>query len=471
MGMKLPAVALLLSLLFPLAPDASAAEPAYTGFPKLAKLARIVPKMNLAYAPAAEVPLVVHADAEGTLAQGVDAPLEDLEFRWDFGGAGEKLVNPVTGKPADLHREQTGPYAVGLYRRPGRYVVTLTVRGWTGSKYVTAKTSEVVTVGAWGGAVREFPPGDAQAVFDFLAGGDRRTAVLREGVYTLRDTARWHGGRSHRIVGVPGRTVLRAEGEKFAESQRMWEANAGGEGDIVDRVFQGVTFDADGKAFFPVFIYKSPEGGSVLRHLYFIDCSFAGGGQVCVQPMEAGSYAGFFNCVYDGGGRESASAFYVNSGPGFAFVGGAVKNVKVKNVLKDHCLYPNIRGKGVFRWASLEGDVGFGINLNGPADERGMAAYSGFVIDSNLFRTMHGIDLGNANNDIKAGRLEGVIIQNNRFELPEGRMQPGVGVSPIVCERPVIRFNHFARVAQEVYDYSGRNKALELKAYGNRGRE
>ena len=232
-----------------------------------------------------------------------------------------------------------------------------------------------------------------------------------------------------------------------------------------------MTFDDSGKAFFPVFIYHSPDGTSKLRYLSFIDCSFRGGGQVCVQPQEAGSQVGFFNCDYDGGGREGASAFYVNTGPGFAFVGGGVRNVKVKNVLKDHCMYPNVRGKGVFRWLTLEGDVGFGINLNGPTDEKGMGAYSGFVIDSNRFRTMHGIDLGNANNDIKAGRLEGVIVQGNRFELPEGRMQPGIAVAPVVCERPVIRFNYFATVAQEVYDYSGRNKGLEPKAYGNRGRE
>ena len=163
---------------------ALAAEPVYMGHPTLPKLARIVPKINLHYAEAAEVPVVVHADAEGTVAEGVEAPLEDLEFRWDFGGAVEKVVNPVSGKPVDLNKEQVGPYAAGLYRRPGRYVVTLTVRGRTGSKYVTGKVTEVVVVGAWNGAVREFPPGDAQPVFDFLAGGDRRTAVLREGVYT-----------------------------------------------------------------------------------------------------------------------------------------------------------------------------------------------------------------------------------------------------------------------------------------------
>lgn len=62
----------------------------------------------------------------------------DLEYTWDFGDATSPLevVDPTTESIVDA-TSQNGPEACYIYTTPGNYTITLTVRGWDGSSYVT----------------------------------------------------------------------------------------------------------------------------------------------------------------------------------------------------------------------------------------------------------------------------------------------------------------------------------------------
>ena len=127
----------------------------YGGFPLIPNLATITPRIT-ASRLSGEEPLSVQVRAHATTATFSDGgaafealanrafePYLDLEFSWNFGdpGGAETFTHPVYGVTMDANTDQPGPEAAYLYRTPGTYAITLTVRAWTGSAYVTASTT------------------------------------------------------------------------------------------------------------------------------------------------------------------------------------------------------------------------------------------------------------------------------------------------------------------------------------------
>jgi PKD repeat protein len=84
-------------------------------------------------------PLAVFFDATATEAEGVDRPLHELHFGWDFGDAGAPDWS-TTGRSANA---AVGGVGAHVYETPGEYTVTLTVRDGSGGVETAQVTIEV----------------------------------------------------------------------------------------------------------------------------------------------------------------------------------------------------------------------------------------------------------------------------------------------------------------------------------------
>ncbi|WP_199756784.1 S8 family serine peptidase [Tautonia sociabilis] len=133
---------------------------AFGGRPAVPGLTEITPRITITRTEGFE-PLIVQVSAALTTTDAGDA-YTDLEYSWDFGDpfGREELVNPVTGALVNANSDQTGPEASYVYRSPGTYTITLTVRGKDDQgRIITASThsllrpslQEVKVVNAAGG--------------------------------------------------------------------------------------------------------------------------------------------------------------------------------------------------------------------------------------------------------------------------------------------------------------------------------
>jgi hypothetical protein len=136
-------------------------ERPYGGLPTIPGLEVIhVPQVAVTRLSGVE-PLAVQVHAAGTRAGFSDGgasfkarygrefdAYSDLEFFWDFGDkdGAEKLTNPATGAPVDANTDQVGPHAAYVYRKPGRYIITLQVRGKNEGGFHVENSSSVLKV-------------------------------------------------------------------------------------------------------------------------------------------------------------------------------------------------------------------------------------------------------------------------------------------------------------------------------------
>ena len=144
-------------------PVAASTADDFGGRPSTPGLSTIVPRITVTRTSGI-APLVVQVSASETFADAGDA-YTDLEYQWDFGDpdGSETFNHPVTGASVVANVDQSGPEAAYVYREPGRYTITLTVRGKDehGTTF-TAMTStllepmldEIRVVGASGGTFR-----------------------------------------------------------------------------------------------------------------------------------------------------------------------------------------------------------------------------------------------------------------------------------------------------------------------------
>lgn len=102
------------------------------------------------FATSGDAPFAARVSASAITAVGTNRPYEDLEFYWDFGvdsADAEEVWDPTIGKTTRAHK-QYGPEACYLYRTPGQYTITLTVRGKSsgGAEFISETTTLDVTV-------------------------------------------------------------------------------------------------------------------------------------------------------------------------------------------------------------------------------------------------------------------------------------------------------------------------------------
>ena len=124
-------------------------RPAYHGKPAITGLTTITPKI-ICNRPASGVrPYHVMVSASETTCNAGSAYL-DLHYEWDFGDTAgtETLTNRQTGEPVNANNCQVGPEAAYLYRTPGTYTITLTVKGKDeNGTLVTASTTSIAVIG------------------------------------------------------------------------------------------------------------------------------------------------------------------------------------------------------------------------------------------------------------------------------------------------------------------------------------
>ncbi|WP_197446286.1 S8 family serine peptidase [Tautonia plasticadhaerens] len=152
----------------------------FGGRPAIPGLDRIEPRITITRTSGTE-PFVVQVSAAETTT-GAGNPFTDLEYTWDFGDPGgqELFVHPVSGALIDANTGQEGPEAAYVYRAPGSYSITLTVRGKDESgELITASTSTLMRSAEQEVRVRHASGGTFRLTASVDGGPGRTTAPIR----------------------------------------------------------------------------------------------------------------------------------------------------------------------------------------------------------------------------------------------------------------------------------------------------
>ncbi len=129
-------------------------DPSYRGRPICTGLTSISGAPQVVSA-SGTIPMVVHASLFDLVANGGEGETpydseiyEDVEARWDFDDpdSTETLPDPFGGGTILTNSEQVRPEAVHVYRVPGTYTVTCTMRAWNGTEFVAHTTTTLVRV-------------------------------------------------------------------------------------------------------------------------------------------------------------------------------------------------------------------------------------------------------------------------------------------------------------------------------------
>ena len=122
----------------------------YRGYPRFRAAPRIVPRIQVTRLEGV-TPATFHFSISDTLMPGAQLehdeavdPWRDLDVRWDFGDAActDRYHDARYGVDKNPNTDQVGPEAFHVYREPGEYTVTCTVKARTGpDQYTTASTT------------------------------------------------------------------------------------------------------------------------------------------------------------------------------------------------------------------------------------------------------------------------------------------------------------------------------------------
>lgn len=126
-------------------------RPDYAGHPKISGLTTITPKIVCSRVPSGVFPFFVQVSACETTSDAGNT-YRDLDYRWDFGDSSgtETMTDHWNGKTVNLNDSQMGPEAGYLYRNPGNYTITLTVKGKDeNGDIITASTTSLMTLGQY----------------------------------------------------------------------------------------------------------------------------------------------------------------------------------------------------------------------------------------------------------------------------------------------------------------------------------
>lgn len=169
-------------------------RPLYTGKKKITGLTTITPSIVVNRPPTGAMPFHIQVSAEGTTHDGArpENAYIDLHYEWDFGDPSgtETATDYWNGKTVNANNCQQGPEAVYLYRTPGTYTITLTVKGKdSNGDLVTASTTTMKTTASYYIYAGGGTGGTYTLTFnDGAGGGDEVTAAIPYSA-TARDIA------------------------------------------------------------------------------------------------------------------------------------------------------------------------------------------------------------------------------------------------------------------------------------------
>jgi hypothetical protein len=478
---------------------------AYGGHPTIPGLTAITPVLTLSRA-SGQAPLVVQVHSSDTTATFSDGgaaflvavgrafdPFLDLEFTWDFGDTAgtETLTHPVCGTTVNANVDQTGPEAAYVYRVAGACTITLTVRGWNGSAYVTASTTTTATCAAWTGADRYFDSAYAgengasdgtiskpYAAFADLKSwaedGSNRRAFLKRG-------SSFSTGGSNLGVGYASTIRVEAYGSGAAPILATTTGSGAvvgtghyGGGDSTDVVFSGIELRAGVSATAALWVYQGGDGDigqpyAAMRDYAFLDCAFAG--PAGVQLRGVGKVAGvgwtFWRCDF----RRDVTTATLDQGlliglnDGLAIVGGSFADETAGNIVFNHHIYPNIVDHTSFRWIDFTNCVSLNFCLNLNARSDGVNTPHVLIDGCDITRTANGIDASNANNNPAQGRFDRFLVQSSAFHVGQVGDQ-GIGLYSTCLARAVVRDSSFW--ANPSSDIVLGDAATHLAVYRNR---
>ena len=466
---RLAAVGILAALLALGAPgplQAGAAAVCYspTGFQGSAtpKVSAITPRITISRT-SGEVPFSVHVSAMSAAAAGSLFPYDELEYTWDFGdGAGAPtFVHPVTGQNVAAKSGQHGPEAAYVYSRAGTYTITLNIRSWTGSKFVTGRTSVTVKALPWAGQDRYFDPvqgkdgNDGRTVKtpwqswsrlqQWLGGGDGRRALLKRGTTMRAMASLTLGGARIRIASYGTGTVPVIEADpSFSDSSliTLWADKVS----LADHVYQDLNLDGKpaSQPSMVVYAYTSPRTNISFRNVTFLGCTLTNDkGLGLVVYTGGGIWEGMLfwgNNFSHGNSSGSGIGIYPGTARWLAVVGGAFTGGN-GDMFRDHHIYPSGIDNMLFRWIRF-GQArakNFCINTNA-AKSKG----NRFVLVDgvNCTGTMNGIDMSNSDNDSE-GRFSEVIVQSSAIHHMGSIGTQSNGLLGYSVDRYVIRDNLF----------------------------
>ncbi|MCH8013038.1 MAG: T9SS type A sorting domain-containing protein [Candidatus Marinimicrobia bacterium] len=409
-----------------------------------------------------ELPFLVYVSGMNTTATGTDFPYDELEYSWDFGDltGSEYFTHPVTGKTVNANSDQTGPEAAYHYADPGTYTITLLVRGWTGSGFISDTANIQVSVSAWSGEDRYFDPvnGDdtndglspdspwqswAELV-DWLNGGDNRKALLKRGTTMYATNTLFIETSYIRIedYDIGERPVIRANSPVRGESiLRYWGSLSE---KLDDHVYSNIVFDGNnGNSNFPVGAYAAEGQPSYIHGAALVNCKFTNDtsdGEILVQINGGGDIKDFifWNCEFDHN-SSGAQGLYAEMEQWLAIVGGTFSGGD-GHIILDHHIYANKLNNGLYRWIDFQEAISKNFCINNNTVSDGTVTKYMLVDGCDITGTNNGLDWSNVNND-SYGQFDQVIVQNNAMH--DLGTNQGLGILGNSVLRIVIRDNLF----------------------------
>lgn len=406
------------------------------------------------------MPAFVQVSASAIKATGTDWPYEDLEYSWNFGDPNGKEIftNPVTGARVNANDSQTGPEAVYVYRTPGTYKITLTIRGKNGDSYTTATVSSDFTA---------IPLNALHYYFDQVNGKDSNNGLHPkqgtgingpfQSLSKLRSllgyNRAYHLARGSQWLESLGllRSLVNLRFDAYGEgadpiintnsgaNSPIWMDNGanGNVGTAVQNiVFSNIHFVISGTCTAESILLafcSNKDPRSPLTNIYADNCTFESRTKltrdtVIFNTMTAtnSSRAGFWNCtvknLLDNTGSRNRQGLAAQNWTNWLFVVGGSFEGAGSNPIFDHHIYPIIQNHALFRWIRFGKGPGrnYCINTDWNNTNPGGSPlqYSEFILyDGCRFSgTQYAHDSDDANNDPSKVQWRNEICQNCAFD-------------------------------------------------------
>ncbi len=394
-------------------------------------LSDITPRMTISRT-SGELPFVVHVSAMDTTTEGSQSPYDELEYTWNFGEPStESFIHPVSGRVMRTRMDQRGPEAAYVYSRPGRYTITLVVRGWTGSRFIQRRTTIAVTALPWAGTDRYFDPDQGKDENDgttvrtpwrswdrlkaWIEGGNGRRAMLKRGTtMTARSSLTLRGTRIRVASYGKGARPIIQEDSSFPSEPlfNLWASNSA----VTDHVYEGVELDGTLAAQPNILVhgYGSAGDGVSFRDIAFLKCRFTnkyGPGLVVYTGEGIFERMLFWGNEFDhNDGTGAGLGIFPGTARWLAVVGGSFTGGN-GDMIRDHHIYPSSANNMLFRWINFAQAKAKNFCINTNAKQPQGTNY--VLIDGvNCTGTMNGIDMSNSDNDSN-GRFNQVILQSS----------------------------------------------------------
>ena len=423
-----------------------------------------------------EAPYSLQCSGHLTTATGATNPYDQLHYEWDFGDtdaasiAANAMVHPVTGAAMDPNTDQTGPEASYIYRTPGSYTVTLTVRARNKAGVLTDTdtTTLAVTVSAWSGT---------DMYFDSVGGLDANAGTIGAPRQTAAAIEAWlEGGVGRRALLKCGSTFtssslirLRSTGRKWIEpydtgAKPIINLNSsiqidGTDNNMADVVFRGITLDGNGNNIALLSVLGSPTAAGAspaLRNVRIIDVDFkqTGGTSSVTNNMVNFGFnriqdVCMWGCTWDGANIDAYTLLIKTDGTDTtptpmlfqSVVGCSFQGCEAigPGLVLDHYIYSTgYREHTLMRWNNFGVTSGLNFCLNMNCGNEGDDTHYVLVDGCKLTGTTNGMDWSNSSNTPANGQFDDVIIQNCAVNVGQIGTQ-GWGIYGTCLNRLVVR--------------------------------